>query len=400
MNNSRMTAAFLALLLCCLSWTSAFSQQARWNQRVDALLETREGDIVLTAVGDMIFNREITEHSESAYQNLYRILQESDIGFGNLEMSLNEKPELQKGLYNFRRGRDFGWEILKLGINLVGVANNHALDYDTEGLLDYMKILRQSGISFAGAGKNRHEAQQPVYKQVGRTRFALLSYMSGDDWPKGDPDGPSINVLNAPLVFLDGDDGVDGRGIAAPSATDVRAMEDAIAVAKRNADIVLVAYHLHWVSHSRAYPLPDQVPPHQRLVMTRAIDAGADVILGSGPHVLRGIEIYNGKPIFYSLGDFIYHYRTAEIPVIHWQRDQQQDIREEFDTVVARLTIRDKEIAGIQLIPVALEMTGERTGSPSLAAGEDADRILDSITELSAGFGTTVTRNDWYAEVQ
>jgi len=399
MSKSRKTAAILAFLCCWVSGNVVFSQQDPWGQRVDALLETSEGDIVLTAVGDMIFNREITGHTEPAYQNLYRIIQGADISFGNLEMSLNEQPELQRNVYNFRKGRDFGWEILKLGINLVGVANNHALDYDTDGLLDNMKILRQSGIAFAGAGKNLGEAQAPVYRQVGHTRFALLSFLSAADSKKGDPDEPSINVLNAPRVFLDGDDGVDGRGVPAPLASDVRAMEDAIAVAKRNADIVLVAYHFHWVSHSRAYPLPDQVPPNQRLVLKRAINAGADAIFGSGPHVLRGIEMYEGKPIFYSLGDFIYHYQTEKIPEIHWKRDQQQDVREEFDTVVARLTISEKKISRIQLIPVALEMTGARTGSPSLADGEDRDRILKSIIDLSARFGTRIEVNGWYGEV-
>ncbi len=399
MSKSRKTAAILAFLCCWVSGNVVFSQQDPWGQRVDALLETSEGDIVLTAVGDMIFNREITGHTEPAYQNLYRIIQGADISFGNLEMSLNEQPELQRNVYNFRKGRDFGWEILKLGINLVGVANNHALDYDTDGLLDNMKILRQSGIAFAGAGKNLGEAQAPVYRQVGHTRFALLSFLSAADSEIGDPDEPSINVLNAPRVFLDGDDGVDGRGVPAPLASDVRAMEDAIAVAKRNADIVLVAYHFHWVSHSRAYPLPDQVPPNQRLVLKRAINAGADAIFGSGPHVLRGIEMYEGKPIFYSLGDFIYHYQTEKIPEIHWKRDQQQDVREEFDTVVARLTISEKKISRIQLIPVALEMTGARTGSPSLADGEDRDRILKSIIDLSARFGTRIEVNGWYGEV-
>ena len=394
---------FTVILIYLVYWffgSVAIPQEEDWNQRVDALLENSEDDIVLTAVGDMIFNREITDYPEDSYQNLYRVIQGADIGFGNLEMSLNETPELQKGTYNFRRGEEFGWEILKLGINLVGLANNHAFDYGAPGLLDSMRILRQSGIAFAGAGKNLVAAQAPVYRQVDRTRFALLSFMSGDDWPKTDPDEPSINVLNAPKVFLDGDNGLDGRGVPAPLASDVRAMEDAIVLAKRHADIVLVAYHLHWVPHSRAYPLPDQVPPHQRLVLYRAIDAGADVILGSGPHVLRGIEMYKGKPIFYSLGDFIYQYRTKGIPEIYWQRDEQKDVREEFDTVVARLMIRDKAVSKIQLIPVSQEMTGPRTGSPSLADRRSRDRILGSIIDLSADFGTKIKINGWYGEVE
>jgi len=201
MSKSGKLAAILVFLGCWVSGSVVFSQQDPWDERVDALLETSEGDIVLTAVGDMIFNREISGHMEPAYQNLYRIIREADIGFGNLEMSLNEKPELQRSLYNFRRGREFGWEILKLGINLVGMANNHALDYGTDGLLDSMRILRQSGIAFAGAGRNLQEARAPVYRQVGRTRFALLSFLSAADWAKGDPDKPSINVLKPPACF-------------------------------------------------------------------------------------------------------------------------------------------------------------------------------------------------------
>ncbi|MGY8796385.1 MAG: hypothetical protein ACKVJN_14905, partial [Woeseiales bacterium] len=106
----RARAIILTFLCFCLSSNVAFSQRINWEQRVDDLVETNDGDIVLTAVGDMIFNREITGIEDSPYQNLYRIIEASDIGFGNLEMSLNEKPELQKGVYNFRRGRDFGWE--------------------------------------------------------------------------------------------------------------------------------------------------------------------------------------------------------------------------------------------------------------------------------------------------
>lgn len=128
-------------------------------------------------------------------------------------------------------------------------------------------------------------------------------------------------------------------------------MEDAISVAKRRADIVIVAFHLHWVRHSRAYPIPNKVPPNQTLVVHKAIDAGADIILGSGPHVLRGIEIYKGKFIFYSLGNFIYQYKTPEIPLIIWKRDEQQDILEEFETIVPRITIREKNIQKIELIP-------------------------------------------------
>ena len=95
MRNLNKSIIILIYFIFWVSGNISFSQEDAWSQRVAALLEKSEdNNIVLTAVGDMIFNREITDYPEPAYQNLYRIIQGADIGFGNLEMSLNEKPEL------------------------------------------------------------------------------------------------------------------------------------------------------------------------------------------------------------------------------------------------------------------------------------------------------------------
>jgi poly-gamma-glutamate synthesis protein (capsule biosynthesis protein) len=134
-------------------------------------------------------------------------------------------------------------------------------------------------------------------------------------------------------------------------------------------------------------------------MLYRAIDAGADVIFGNGPHVLRGIEIYKDKPIFYSLGNFIYQYKTADIPPIIWTRDQQQDIQEEFQTIVPRLTVRDKKISRIELIPCELERSGPRTGSPRLASDERGDEIIGLLQKLSEPYGTRIKKRNWYATI-
>jgi poly-gamma-glutamate synthesis protein (capsule biosynthesis protein) len=100
-------------------------------------------------------------------------------------------------------------------------------------------------------------------------------------------------------------------------------MEDDIVLAKRNNDIVIVALHNHDLSHHRAYSIQDQTPANDQIMYRRAIDAGADIVIGSGPHVLRSIEIYRGKPIIFSLSNFIYQYWTPDkipIDLIH-QRD-------------------------------------------------------------------------------
>jgi poly-gamma-glutamate synthesis protein (capsule biosynthesis protein) len=313
-------------------------------------------------------------------------------------MSLNEHPELRRGLlYNYGKNREFGWEIAKLGVNLVSLANNHAFDFGTAGFKDTLRILEQSGISYAGGALSPQDARRPSMQQFGRTRFSLLSYYSSRGAVSAD-DGPTIATINAPDVLIEG---ADGNAEAVPAALerDVRMMEDAVRNAKARSDIVMVHYHLQWVSHSRFYPIPDTVPQHQHPIIRRAVDAGADVIFCSGPHVLRGIEIYNGKLVFYSLGNFIYQYKTADIPPIIWTRDQQQDIQEEFQTVIPRMTVRDKRIVRVDLIPCQLEMEGPRIGCPKLASDKRGGEIIDLLQKLSESYGTRINKRNWYATI-
>jgi poly-gamma-glutamate capsule biosynthesis protein CapA/YwtB (metallophosphatase superfamily) len=403
-----LSVIILNILIFLLGGDAYFAQKVpnpasgniNWDQRVDKLLKASKGDIILTAVGDMIFNREISHFTEPHYQNLYRILKNARLAYGNLEMSLNEKPEFQIGFRDFRRGRDFAWEIAKIGIDTVSLANNHTLDYGAEGLKDCLRILRQSRVSYAGAGLNLTGARAARFRRIRRTRFALLSFYSSGYFLRTNPKEPTIATIGAPSVLIEKEDG-SIEAIRAPLESDVTAMEDAISIAKRHADIVMVAFHFHWVSHSRAYPVPDKVPPNQTLVVHKAVNAGADIILGSGPHVLRGIEIYKGKPIFYSLGNFIYQYQTPpEVPDIIWQRGEQTDIREEFETVVARLTIREKKICNIELIPVTLDMEGPHYACPRLANDKRGKEIIELLQKFSQRFKTKINYKYWYGAVE
>jgi len=390
------------------------AEKIDWNQRINKLLETVEGDIVLTAVGDMIFNQEISGFKEPYYQNLYRIMQDAHIAYGNLEMPLNEKPELQRGTYNFRQGRDFAWEIVKIGINLVSLANNHQFDYGEEGLKDCLRILKQSGIRYAGAGLNSAQAKSPARIQIYKTKFSLLSFYSPGSLRSRHSEGPTISVISAPSVLIENENG-NAEAIHASVESDVKAMEDAIIVEKRHSDILMVHFHFHWVPHSRAYGIPNKVPPNEALLIHKAIDAGADVILGNGPHVLRGIEIYKGKPIFYSSGNFIYQWKTPDkVPAIVWSRDQETlsgyedtdrsqrglDPRQETETILARLTIRDKKINKIEIFPVILNVKEPAMGSPRLAGEKRGKEIIKYIQELSEPYKTEIIYKDWYGEVK
>jgi poly-gamma-glutamate synthesis protein (capsule biosynthesis protein) len=226
------------------------------------------------------------------------------------------------------------------------------------------------------------------------------------------PNGPSLATIDPAVILVRNGDKVES--VEGPLESDIKTMEDDVVLAKRHTNIVMVSLHVHDLSHDRSYGFPDTTPPNDSITYRRAIDAGADVVFGHGPHVLRGIEIYKGKPIFYSLGNFIYQWRTPEkIPIylIH-QRDPEverptnvsvydrRDSRQEMESVLVRMTINKEKLKRIQLIPVTLDDEGPQYGSPRLANAQRAKEIIALIQKLSAPYKTKIIDNGWYAEVE
>ncbi len=387
-----------------------------WAGRLGELLKEESGDLVITAVGDMIFNEKISHLTEPERAGLLRLMQEADIAYGNMEFSLNDRPDLQRPFYNFRAPRDFRWELARTGINLVSLANNHALDFGPDGLKECLKALDHSNITYAGAGATLAEARAPGTLELAgfKTRVSLLSYMRywTAKYRSKDPSAPSLATID-PAVILAVRDGKVEK-VEGPLESDVKAMEDDIVLARRHADLLLVTLHNHDVTHHRAYGIQDTTPPNDQIMFRRAIEAGADMVIGTGPHVLRGIELHQGRPIFYSLGDFIYQYRTPErIPadVIH-QRDiemprpanvsvfDRRESREVLETVMVRMTMNQGKLKRIQLLPVTIDDEGPLYGVPRLASTKRGGEIIALLQRLSAPYGTKISLKGWYGEVQ
>jgi len=387
-----------------------------WTGRVTAMLREEPGDVVITAVGDMIFNEQISKLPDDAHQQLFRLMQEADLAYGNLEFSINDHPGLQRPFYNFRVPTPFVWELAAIGINMVSMANNHALDFGPEGLADCLTALDRAGITHAGAGMTLAAARAPGATRVQSrtTRFALLAAMRywTQKYRCGDPDGACLATVNPATVLVARPDG-SVEAVEGPVESDVADLEDDIVLARRHNDVVIVALHTHDVSHHRAYGIQDTTPANDRIVFLRAVDAGADMVIGSGPHVLRGLEIYKGKPIFYSLSNFIYQYRTPErIPVdlVH-QRDTEiqrgtnlsvwdrRDPQQVFEGVLVRMTLNDGRLRRVQLIPVTIDDEGPLYGAPRLASARRGREILATLERLSRPYGTALIDRGWYAEV-
>ena len=392
------------------------AENVNWEARVTALLKEEPGDVVITAVGDMIFNKQISNLAEPYHQQLFRIMQEADIAYGNLEFSLNDRPELQRPFYNFRAPREFRWEVAAIGINLVSLANNHALDFGPEGLKECLRALDLTQITHAGAGATLAEAHEPgtISVQSQKTKFALLSYMRywTQKYRCKDPDGPCLATINPAEILIAREGKVEE--VEGPLASDVEAMEDDIVLANRHNDVLIVSLHNHDVSHHRVYGIQENIPPTEEIMYRRAIDAGADMVIGSGPHVLRGIEIYKGKPIFYSLADFIYQYRTPDkIPVdlIH-QRDTEiarptnvsvwdrRDTPQTMEGILVRMTLNAEKLKRIEFIPISIDDEGPLYGVPRFASAARCKEMIGRVERLSKPYGTTIVNKGWYAEVK
>ena len=162
-------------------------------------------------------------------------------------------------------------------------ANNHALDYGETGLSDSIKNLKDAGIYVMGAGMNSDEATKPITIESGDRKVTVLNYMDADNFAeyRGVMDPATANSSGY-------------------SAYDTELAQKQVNEARENGSSIIIAYMHYGNEYSRS-PNDNQIKISHEL-----INDGADIVIGSHTHVTQGVEMYNGKPIFYNLGNFIF----------------------------------------------------------------------------------------------
>lgn len=246
----------------------------------------RKGTLTLAFAGDVL----LSDHVLNAYQNgggihgvvgesLLQAAEEADLFMVNQEFPFSDRgsaaPDKQ---FTFRLPPDKVSLLQEMGIDLVTLANNHALDFGTEALLDTCATLDKAGIPYVGAGADIQEAKRSYTTRLGQWTVGFLGatrVIPVADWA-ATPYGPGMLSTYDPAIVL-----------------------EEIRKAKEACDLVVV--YVHWGIEREEYP-----KDYQRQLGRQYIDAGADLVIGSHPHVLQGIEYYDGKPIVYSLGNFVF----------------------------------------------------------------------------------------------
>lgn len=346
------------------------------------------------ATGDILTIRSlrpIIDAREEEYQSLVGLLREADITFGNLEVCLTRGGFPAEKLVNLRADPEVAEELSELGIDLVSIANNHTLDFGFEGLEETIVSLERAGIPHVGGGRDLALALRPVTVERNGKRFTHFGFSSclplGAEAGEARPGIAPIRVTTAyeidPATLLEQPGTVPVvRTVLRKS--DLLMAEEAIRRAKRESDFVIVG--MHW---GMAYQ--DLLAEYQQTLAHAIIDAGADLIIGHHPHVPHGVEVYKGKTILYSLGNFVMQYKTsAELFALlaNIGINMNQTKQEGAETFLAGATFDANGSIETNIIPIVID----GGGLPRRATHAEAARIVEKVNALSAGMARIALR--------
>jgi poly-gamma-glutamate synthesis protein (capsule biosynthesis protein) len=429
------------------------------------------GDYSITLTGDSIIETSAkARQTDPGFMGVVKTIQDGEVAFTNVEEIYPSRaayPSAVSGNVYIAAPPSMLKELQWMGFNLFAAVNNHSLDYNIEGVLDTLKVFRDADATFAGIGETLGEARAPSYLYTAHGRTALIACASTflQEAPAGDPrpdmhGRPGINPLHHETVYhvdktefetlqkIKSDLHLGGGNAAAnaphdivtfptigasfdkyspvtfalsekPSVTtkadpdDLAGIVHSIKDAKQLADYVVTSIHAH-----EGVPGPESgTMPAQFLVefAHASIDAGSDVFVGHGPLQLRGIEIYKGKPIFYSMGMLFYQNELVKtLPkefydrfnlgpdarpseafagVPYFKPQSKTDIH--YRSVIARVIFHDGQPSRIVLTPIELNVGDPvaklpDVGAPYLAGPVIGREILEYLQKLSAPYGTKI----------
>ena len=419
------------------------------------------------AAGDVFMTRRMPEKGYQGFGELVDLIQQHDVRFANLELTIHNRegyPFAYSGGTWAMAAPEVLDDINRYHFNVFNAANNHSMDYSHNGLLATMGYLEKRNMIYAGIGRNLADAAAPVYLECPEARVALVAATATfhESWRAGnqrmDMQGrPGVNPLRAKTeyhvekkyydqlaamadlihinanrnlnikegfekapadhkTFVFGseefvEDTVNEKRTY-PLETDMQRIIASIAEAKKQSDYVLVSIHAHQFAEE-----DKELPAEFLQIFARCcIDAGASVIIGHGPHILRGIELYHGGVIFYSLGNFLFENDTVTHLPADFYENRNMDLnamvgagmddRSKNDTiglgvnpkvwesVIAGWEMENGKIKEVSLYPIQLgfQMARYRKGLPFFCKDT---HILEHLTNLSAPFGTKIIDQEW-----
>jgi poly-gamma-glutamate synthesis protein (capsule biosynthesis protein) len=401
--------------------------------------------LTLFLAGDAIMIRPWSNVRDPAFLELIEQIRMADVAITNLETVIHEfkgHAQADSGGVYMASPPQIAAELKWAGFDMLAHANNHAFDYGSLGVLETIEHVEREGLIVAGSGKDLQNARAPRYIQRNGSTIALVA-MASDFVRYGKashsrPDlggRPGVNPLTVkrrrirlqPGAAVSRSPRLDGllrrmrwtRGFLSLQVTvewgrraasgDRKANLAAISEAASKADVVIASVHAH------------RQGPWLTNFAHEAIGRGADIVFIHGPHHVRGMELHRGKPIFYSLGDFVFEAEhvirfpseayerlglPADAPVEKLRRMRDKLTsglsrrRRVFEGFVACVSVAGQKIKRIRLFPIDLQFHAkeENRGRPQLASPKLGRRIIKSVASRSKEFGTRIQydlNNGW-----
>lgn len=332
-----------------------------------------EGKTTLVLMGDT--HIQARHDPRTAWVHLLPTLQNADIRILNLEGALfppsNDinKPDIpHKNHWRHSETRNI-MAYMHAGITAVGVANNVTFPGDV--LLQSLKVLDSAGIGYAGGGENRQAAWSPFIKESNGIKIGFLQFTTLF-WPEhhaADENNAGVAAIKVNTSYQPAKAITDKPGeaptiITTPDQNDLKQLIQNIKEVKQQVDVVVASFH--WGVSGQA-----EIVGYEQALAHHAIKAGADVIMGHGNHLIQGIEVYQGKPVFYGLGNVAFD----------WHR-----VTDKRNGLLARIVVEDKKLRQVCFVPLTRD--GENDPvllDPNKGLGRD---LFQKVESLSHTFGT------------
>lgn len=279
--------------------------------------KTRPDEITISLTGDIMLSRGVQRYLEEygydyPYEDVSELFLQDDLTIGNLECPItdNGNNANKAKRFLFKADKDNAAALKRAGFDCLNLANNHTMDYMSSGLHDTMACLDEQGLAYVGASENAALKKPYIFEKHG-IRVGVLAY----------------SALPAEGYFFN----KDKPTIQYISTMDFSGMEEDIAEAE--CDFLII--YFHWGIEYQPYKSDTQ-----ELIAKKAIDSGADFVVGAHPHVLQEPELYKDKYIYYSLGNFIF---DKQIP-------PGTD-----ETLILQLTLDHQGLVSVKEIPAVIK---------------------------------------------
>ena len=298
------------------------------------------------------------EQMRFAFDEIRDYMAGADIAFLNFEGTLSDRGEAAIKQFTFRARPDLVDVVVDGGIDVVALANNHAYDFGENALIDTIVTLTSAGVLQAGAGYNGAETRTPAVIEKNGITVGFLAYVAIGMYDiQQKPTGMAYDTTRPGIAACIGD----------YPCLKAMVIED-VTKAAQSVDVPVVSFH--WGVEGNHEPEAYQIE-----LAHAAIDAGAKVVIGHHPHVLQGIEVYNGGVILYSLGNFIFGG--------NWSPKDK-------DSMIFRATLSKNGVVSAAVVPLKHSNPPDAYFQPYLLEGEEATRLLTDLTIYSWKFPATL----------